>query len=205
MATGWPVTLYADGVAVRAPRMRDAGVWSALRLRNEHWLTPWDGRPPGAPPQSWVDRNTPGAYGLALRTWRREARAGRMLPFAVTYDGELVGELNVQNVSLGAFRSASVGYWVGSEVAGRGVMPTALALVLDHLFGTLDLHRVEANIRPENGPSRRVVEKLGFREEGLHVKYLFIDGAWRDHLMFAMTAEDVPEGVLVRWRQREKA
>jgi len=106
------------------------------------------------------------------------------------------------NVQLGAFRSVPVGYWVASEVAGRGVMPTALALLVDHCFQTLGLHRVEANIRPENAASRRVVEKLGFREEGLHRRYLFIDGAWCDHLMYAVTAEDVPEGMVARWHAR---
>jgi ribosomal-protein-alanine N-acetyltransferase len=185
--------------------MRDAGAWSALRMRNETWLAPWDGRPPGGGPHSWEERNSPTAYGIALRVWRKEARVGRMLPFAVTYDGQLVGELNVQNVVLGAFRSAAVGYWVSEEVAGRGVMPTALALAVDHCFGVVGLHRLEASIRPDNRRSRRVVEKVGFREEGLHERYLYIDGAWRDHVMYALTAEEVPEGALVAYRERSRA
>ena len=81
-------------------------------------------------------------------------------------------------------------------VAGRGVMPTAVALAVDHCFRTVGLHRIEVCIRPENAPSRRVVEKLGFREEGLRPRYLHIDGAWRDHLVFALTAEEVPGGLL---------
>ena len=190
MAAGWPVRLRADGVGLRPPRMRDAADWSALRQRNEAWLAPWDGRPPGARSTSWQERNSPAAYGAALRVWRKEARGGRMLPFAVTYEGRLVGELNVQNVVLGAFRSGAVGYWVSEDVAGRGVMPTALALVVDHCFCTVGLHRLEASIRPENARSRRVVEKVGFREEGLHARYLFIDGAWRDHERWAITAPD---------------
>jgi [ribosomal protein S5]-alanine N-acetyltransferase len=205
MAVGWPAKLYADGVGLRAPRMRDAGAWSALRLANEDWLLPWDGRPPGGPATSWQDRNSPAAYGAALRVWRREAKVGRMLPFAITYDGELVGELNVQNVVLGAFRSAAVGYWVSEHVAGRGVTPLAVALAIDHVFGVVGLHRVEASIRPENTRSRRVVEKLGFREEGLHPRYLFIDGEWRDHVTYALTTEDVPGGALVAYRARQRA
>jgi ribosomal-protein-alanine N-acetyltransferase len=135
-----------------------------------------------------------------LRSMRREARAGRSLPFAVLHRGSLVGQITVSGVVRGAFQSASVGYWVDRAVAGRGVIPTALAMVVDHCFTTVGLHRIEANIRPENGPSLRVVRKLGFREEGLHPRFLFIDGAWCDHLCFALTTEDVPEGLLNRAR-----
>jgi ribosomal-protein-alanine N-acetyltransferase len=131
-----------------------------------------------------------------LRAARREARAGRALPFTVTYDGALVGQVTVSTVVRGAFDSASVGYWVDERVAGRGVTPTALALVLDHCFRAVGLHRVEAAVRPENAASLRVVRKLGLREEGMRLRLLFIDGAWRDHLSFAVTREDQPDGVL---------
>ena len=87
-------------------------------------------------------------------------------------------------------------------MAGRGVMPTAVAMAFDHLVGTVGLHRVEVNIRPENAASRRVVEKLGFREEGLRPRYLHIDGDWRDHVVYALTAEEVPGGLLARWLAR---
>jgi ribosomal-protein-alanine N-acetyltransferase len=97
--------------------------------------------------------------------------------------------------------SAHIGYWVDEAVAGRGVMPTAVALAVDHSFRHVGLHRIEVCIRPENTPSRRVVEKLGFREEGLRPRYLHIDGAWRDHLVFALTADEIPEGLLTRWHQ----
>ena len=93
-----------------------------------------------------------------------------------------------------------MGYWIDESVAGRGVTPTALAMAVDHCFGVVGLHRVEASIRPENHASRRVVEKLGFREEGLRRRYLHIDGAWRDHLCYALTAEEARGGVLARWR-----
>src|SRR5207253_11225801 len=99
----------------------------------------------------------------------------------------------------GSARSAQVGYWVDRLVAGRGVIPTAVALAVDHCFFTVGLHRLEANIRPENTASRRVVEKLGFREEGLRRRQLHIDGAWHDHLCYALTAEEARSGVLTRW------
>nr|BBJ51579.1 hypothetical protein SAVMC3_42080 [Streptomyces avermitilis] len=101
-----------------------------------------------------------------VRHLRAEAAAGRMLPFVIEYQGRLVGQLTVAGITWGSMCSGHVGYWVDEAVAGRGVMPTAVGLVVDHCFRTVGLHRIEVCIRPENGPSRRVVEKLGFRSEG---------------------------------------
>lgn len=199
-APGWPAQLADGRVGLRPMRVRDAVAWSEQRLHNEQWLTPWEGRQPGLPDATWADRHSPAAFTGMLRVLRREARAGRCLPFAITYDDGLVGQVTVSNVVRGAFQSASIGYWVDERVAGQGVVPTAVALATDHAFTRVGLHRVEANIRPENGPSLRVVRKLGFREEGRMERYLFIDGEWRDHLGFALTADDVPEGVLRRYR-----
>jgi ribosomal-protein-alanine N-acetyltransferase len=174
-----------------------------IRLRNEGWLSTWEATPPGvtAMPLTWSERQTLGVFTAMLRTLRKQARQGTSLPFAITVEGRLAGQLTVGNLVRGAFNSAYVGYWVDSHVAGRGVMPTALSLAVDHCFGPVGLHRVEANIRPENAASRRVVEKLGFRKEGLHERYLAIDGAYRDHIGYAVTVEDVPEGMVNRWRQ----
>lgn len=117
----------------------------------------------------------------------------------MTYDGRLVGQVNVSGVVRGAFDSAAIGYWVDRRVAGLGVTPTAVAMVVDHVFEVARLHRVEANVRPENVASLRVVQKLGFRPEGRHERYLHIDGAWRDHLTFGLVRDDVPEGLLRRY------
>ncbi len=204
-APGWPATAVEGRVGIRPLRLRDAAAWSEARIRNEAWLATWEGRQPNLPPASWEERHSPAAFTATLRVLRREAKEGRSLPFALTYDGELAGQVTVATVVRGAFQSANVGYWVDRRLAGRGVMPTALAMVVDHCFTQVGLYRIEANIRPENTPSRRVVEKLGFREEGLHPRYLYIDGAWRDHLCFAVTVEDVPEGLLHRWRSGENA
>lgn len=135
-----------------------------------------------------------------VRGLRRQARIGQTLPFVVTYDGALVGQITVGGITWGSLCSAHVGYWVDSRVAGRGVMPTAVAMAIDHCFTTVGLHRIEINIRPENTASLRVVEKLGLRDEGLRVGLLHIAGAWRDHRSFALTAEEVPEGLMARWR-----
>jgi ribosomal-protein-alanine N-acetyltransferase len=179
-------------------RLRDAAAWSDLRIANQQWLAPWEGRQPQLPAATWEDRHSTAAYAAMLRVLRREAREGRCLPFALLSDGELVGQVTVANIVRGAFQSASVGYWVDQERAGRGLVPTALALVVDHCFAEVGLHRIEANIRPENTPSLRVMHKLGFRQEGLHPHFLYIDGGWRDHLTFALTLEDVPDALVKR-------
>ncbi len=199
MVRGWPISLMDGRVGLRPLRVRDATAWTDVRVRNEEWLSPWEGRPESQPFSSWAERHNGAVFAVMLRNARKEARAGRSLAVAVTYDGRLAGQITASNVVRGAFDNCSVGYWVDSAVAGRGVLPTALAMLVDHLFSTIGLHRVEANIRPENAASRRVVEKLGFREEAMHLRYLYIDGGWRDHLSFAVTREDVPEGMLRRW------
>jgi ribosomal-protein-alanine N-acetyltransferase len=133
-----------------------------------------------------------------LSSVRRLARNGMLLPFVMTYDGRFVGQLTVNNVVRGALRSAQIGYWIDQSFAGRGITTTAVALATDHCFGPVGLHRIQVDIRPENHASRRVVAKLGFREEGYLVRYLDIDRAWRDHVSYAMTVEDVPGGMLQR-------
>ena len=167
-------------------------------MRNAEWLRQWEATSPEPA------RDVAPTYSAMVRRLRGEAREGRTMPFVVTWDGDLVGQLTVGGIAWGSLRSAHIGYWVDQRVAGRGIMPTAVALATDHCFST-GLHRVEINIRPENIASRRVVEKLGFRPEGLRPAYLHIDGDWRDHLSFALTAEEVPGGLLARWQQQRAA
>jgi ribosomal-protein-alanine N-acetyltransferase len=198
---GWPARLTHGRVTLRPLRLRDAAAWSEVRLANEAWLTPWESTPPGQV-GSFAERQTRSAGIAQFRLLRRAARQGTMLPFVIGYDGRLVGQITVGNVVRGSFNSAFLGYWVDGRLAGRGIAPVAVALVTDHCFGPVGLHRVEANVRPENAASRRVVEKLGFREEGLHRRYLAIDGAYRDHICYALTTEDVPGGVLARYLAR---
>jgi ribosomal-protein-alanine N-acetyltransferase len=114
-----------------------------------------------------------------------------MLPYIIELDGQYAGQLTIGNVTHGALRSAWIGYWVHSEVTSGGVATGALALGLDHCFGPVMLHRVEATVRPENTASRKVLAKAGFREEGLLRRYLDVDGGWRDHLLVAMTVEEL--------------
>lgn len=156
-------------------------------MRNEIWLAPWE--PTSA--STWDERNSVSAWPPLHSALRGAARHGTMLPFMIWYGGRLVGQVNVSNVVHGALRSCTVGYWVDEMVAGRKITPTALALVIDHCFGPVGLHRVEVDIRPENRASLRVVEKLGMRREGFYERFLDIDGGWRDHIAFAMTVEEL--------------
>jgi ribosomal-protein-alanine N-acetyltransferase len=193
MAVGWPAVLTDGDVRLRPLRRRDEAAWMDLRARNAAWLEPWDATSPVP-----VTGPRP-SFPAFVRTLAAQARSGSALPFAVDYQGELVGQLTVSSIILGSLRSASIGYWVSEHVAGRGVTPTGVALATDHCFGVLGLHRVEVNIRPENRPSLRVVEKLGFRDEGLRLRFLHIKDQWCDHRSFALTVEDVPGGLLARW------
>lgn len=194
----WPVELHGqlpsgEALVLDALRRRDRTAWTTVRVRNRDWLAPWEASAPDHDPQVVSFR------GL-VRHYDREARAGRMMPFAIRLDGALVGQMVLFGISWGSLLSASAGYWVDQAVAGRGVAPTALALAGDHALGPVGLHRLEVNIRPENASSLAVVRKLGLRDEGTRAAYLHIDGAWRDHRTFAVTREDLKGRTLSeRW------
>jgi [ribosomal protein S5]-alanine N-acetyltransferase len=190
---GWPATLTAGPVLLRPPRYRDAAAWSELRLRNEQWLREWE----PSSPYSWAERSARSAWPPLHAALRRAGRQGSMLPFMITYGGRLVGQVNASNVVRGVLRSCSIGYWLDAAVAGRGIVPTAVALLVDHCFAAAGLHRVQIDVRPENVASLRVVAKLGLRQEGRLERFLDINGAWRDHLSFAITVEELGGGTLL--------
>jgi [ribosomal protein S5]-alanine N-acetyltransferase len=191
----WPVTVTARRVGgapviLRALTSRDRRQWEALRAGNIDWLRPWEATSP-------EPMTTGLAFRQLVRHFDREAAQGVLQPFVIETEGELVGQMHLFGISWGSLRSAAAGYWVAESHAGRGIVPFALAAACDHAFLVLGLHRVEVNIRPENTASLRVVEKLGFREEGLRLRYLHIDGEWRDHRSFALTREDLGRNSLV--------
>lgn len=170
----------------------DAAAWADARRRSSAWLTPWDATvPPGS-----VNRAT--SFRRLARTLRRGARQGRTLPFAVEVGGQFAGQVTVSNIVRGSAQFASIGYWIDQRYAGRGTIPRAVALAIDHSFHTAGLHRIEIAICPENSNSLRVVEKLGIREVGYAPRYLHINDEWRDHRLYAITAEECPGGVLAR-------
>ena len=197
-APGWPAILDDGQVRLRPLRLRDGASWVEVRTRNVEWLREWEATPPGSPAEVPTSAAT---FVTMTRRLRGEARQGRGLPFSVLYDGAFVGQLNVSSVIRGSLHSASLGYWIDRRVAGRGITPTAVALVTDHCFWTVGLHRVEVNIRPENAASRRVVEKLGFREEGVRRGFLHIAGDWRDHISYALLRDEAADGLVKRWHR----
>ncbi len=188
-----PMPTLSDGpTTIRPIAVRDARALERELALNRGWLRRWEA-------------TNPDGYGAfdtkaGLRALLEHSRAGQGAPFALEVDGEFAGQVNVSQMFFGSLSSCAIGYWIAQRFAGRGVMPTAVALASDFCFLRLGLHRVEICIRPENAPSLRVVEKLGFRYEGLRRKYIHIDGGWRDHFAFAMTIEDAPLGVLRRWQ-----
>ncbi|KQY60284.1 GNAT family acetyltransferase [Aeromicrobium sp. Root495] len=192
MGLAWGVTLTHGRVGVRPLRRRDGTTWRHLRRTDASWLTPWEATlPPGSEQPAL-------SYASMIGGMRRRARRGQGMPFAITYDGQMVGQVSVNGITWGSARWASIGYWVASSHAGRGITPLAVALVIDHLFDTVGLHRVEISARPENEASLRVIAKLGLTEVGVAPRYLHIAGDWRDHRMFQLLAEDVPDGLVAR-------
>jgi [ribosomal protein S5]-alanine N-acetyltransferase len=186
-----PLRVPAGVVRLRAVRMRDGAQWSRIRLADRKHLEPWEPSADG----DWAMRHTVSAWPALISGLRAEARKGRMLPYVIELDGRFCGQLTIGNVTHGALRSAWIGYWVPQSATGGGVATAALALGLDHCFGPVMLHRVEATVRPENAASRAVLAKVGFREEGLLRRYLEVDRAWRDHLLMAITVEEVQGSV----------
>ena len=166
-----------------------------LILANREWLRPWEATNPEGP-NSFDIRGQ-------IRMLLKQMDNNSCLPFVIEQDGVIVGQLNVANILFGSVSSCVIGYWVTPEVAGKGITPTAVALVCDYLFNVVGIHRIEIDIRPENLSSLRVVEKLGFRYEGLKQRYIHINGAWRDHYIFALTHEEVQSGVLNRWQRNQ--
>ncbi|MGO3146053.1 MAG: GNAT family N-acetyltransferase [Leucobacter sp.] len=189
-----PSSLGSGRVGIRVIHRRDARTLERLLRDNRAWLGPWEATHPGGLSA------TPGHVSLkpAIKRLRAQYQEGRGVPFVVTYDDEVVGQLSASDLSQGALWSGSIGYWIASEHAGRGITPIAVALAIDYLFATVGLHRVEICVRPENAASLRIVEKLGLRYEGRRLRYIHIDGGWRDHESFAITREEVSGSMLAR-------
>jgi len=183
------VTLAGPRVTLRAPVARDARAWAELRQQSQEFLTPWE---PTWPP----DGASRAAFHRRRIQIRDEWRAGTGHGFLI-FEREkdiLVGGITLSNLRYGVAATGSLGYWIGEPFARRGYMTEAIGCVLDHGFGDLDLHRVEAACLPHNDASRGLLLKCGFLEEGQARGYLKIDGRWRDHTLFAILRGDPRPG-----------
>ncbi len=180
-------SLLGRRVLLRPLRRDDFNQWRSVRENNLDWLTKWEpSRSPNAP-DVYGDIT---AFSLRCQARDREWQAGIGYGFGLFVNGLFIGEINLSSIQRGPFQSCYVGYWVDQRHAGNGYVPESLVLLARYAFEVLILHRIQISIVPRNKASRRVVEKLGIREEGTAQRYLEINGVWEDHVRYAMTSEE---------------
>ena len=184
-------TLLGRRVLLRPLSVTDFPAWTEVRTRNADWLLRWEPRRLPGQPDVTTDRD---AFSVRCSARERERQLGTGYGFGVFVEGRLAGEINLSAIQRGPFQSAYVGYWIDEAEAGRGYTPEALVVLVRFAFDDLRLHRVQIAIIPRNTASRRVVEKVKIREEGVAERYLEINGVWEDHVRYAITAEE--------WQQR---
>ena len=189
----WPWSSPAPLIALRGPRVMlrlpelgDYETWYALRSASRDFLRPFEPR--------WTEADLARrVFATRVRRARQEAEEGTDYSFFIflTLAGQetLVGGMTLSNVRRRAAQFVNLGYWMGQQYAGKGMMSEAVAASLPFVFDTLDLHRIHAAFLPGNTASRRVLEKNGFVEEGFAKSYLQINGRWEDHVLFGLTRE----------------
>ena len=174
-------------VTLRALATSDFEQWSEVKTKNIEWLQKWEPTRPSGMPDVVNDRN---AFVSRCNARERERHLGSGYGFGIFVSGSFCGEINLSSIQRGPFQSCYVGYWIDERHAGNGYTPEALAIVFRYAFEELELHRVQVAIIPRNKASRRVVEKLSLRNEGIAERYLEIDGVWEDHVRYALTSEE---------------
>ncbi len=180
-------SLFGRRVMLRGLVLSDFEAWNEVRVRCGDWLTRWEPQRLPNQPDPSTDRD---AFAVRCSARQRERQLGTGFGFGIFVDGSFCGEINISSIQRGPFQNAYVGYWVDQKVAGQGIMPESVLVVTRFAFEELHLHRIQISIIPRNTSSRRVVEKLGLREEGTALRYLEINGVWEDHVRYGITAED---------------
>ena len=177
--------LEGKRVLLRQPRVSDYTEWARLRGESRSFLEPWE-------PRWTTDELTPTAWRQRVRRYKNEHSAGTGTAYLIFEkpSGTLLGGINIGNIRYGVSQSAQIGYWMGAPHAGKGFMQDAIGALLSHAFGRMRLHRIEAACIPDNARSIRVLEKAGFTREGLLRSYLRINGAWQDHYIYSLIAEE---------------
>lgn len=180
-----PYRLVGAYTMLRSPERGDWQPWAELREASRQFLVPWE--------PSWSsDSLSRAAFRRRLARYAADWRTDQGYSFFLfrLSDGALVGGIGLSNVRRGVAETASLGYWIGERYARHGYMKEGLRLILSFAFQHLRLHRVEAATLPHNVPSRSLLMKCGFHEEGYARQYLCIDGTWQDHVLFAMLRDD---------------
>ena len=182
--------LYGRRVVLRPLVAQDFNGWSEVRRRNGEWLTQWEPMRLTHHPDPETNREV---FAARCGARERERLAGTQYAFGIFVDGAFAGEINLNNVVRGAFQSATIGYWIDKSRAGRSLMSEAVVVLAQYAFEEMRLHRLEICIIPRNVNSRRVMEKLDIRTEGVAERFLEINGVWEDHIRYGITYEEWSE------------
>ena len=186
---GQQPVIRGEGIYLRYPRVADFPIWAKLRAESQEFLTPWE--------PVWADDElTRGAFRRRIKRYQKETRQDSAYVFFVLResDNALVGGCTISNVRRGVTQCCTLGYWIGAKFARQGYMTNALRTLLPFVFRTLGLHRIEAACLTDNDASKNLLTRVGFLQEGLARRYLLINGAWADHLLFALLKEEAQLG-----------
>jgi ribosomal-protein-alanine N-acetyltransferase len=178
-------TIETERLLLRLPETGDHAPWALLRRTGEAFLRTWE--------PSWSDDHLSrrAFRNRVYWAWRAREEGRALALFLVRRDGgKLMGAITLDNIRRGPAQSAQVGYWIGPDFARHGYMTEALTALVAYAFATLDLSRIEAACLPENAASRALLDRAGFKYEGVAQSYLQINGRWRDHVLYASLRTD---------------
>jgi ribosomal-protein-alanine N-acetyltransferase len=186
---GQQPVIKGQGIYLRYPRIADYAVWAKLRGDSRDFLSPWE--------PVWADDElTRGAFRRRIKRYQKETRLDSAYVFFVLRESDdaLLGGVTLSNVRRGVTQCCTLGYWIGAQFARKGYMTHAVKALVPFIFRTLGLHRIEAACLTDNDASKNLLARTGFRQEGLARRYLLINGAWADHLLFALLKEEAQLG-----------
>lgn len=204
---GWPeitpaLELPGGGVVQLRPlQLSDGRAWAHHRIKDEATLRPVEPTVSG----TWAEAHSHQMWRINWKSLRTMAQQGQVVPLVIEYNGRFAGQVTLGNIQHGAVSECWIGYWVVSELYGRGLATAACALGTDHAFARVGMHRVTATYLPDNPASGRVLSHCGFREEGFLRRNLHIDGAWRDHHFVAQVRDDYAGSAVERLVQQRRA
>jgi ribosomal-protein-alanine N-acetyltransferase len=179
------VWIETERMTLRLPSHADWNAWSGLRADSAAFLTPWE--------PDWAHDHLSRRSFTNRVYWAARAQGqGTALPMLLVRrdDAQILGAITLDNIRRGPAQAGTIGYWIGQPFARQGLMREAILAMVHHAFTHLDLSRVEAACLPENTASRGVLEKTGFKYEGVAQSYLQISGRWRNHVLYANLRND---------------